>query len=592
MAQNPEVVDLSPSKETYQAVKADVNPRSAIKELVDNAIDNRNRTRSPEDPLQVEITYLSPSESPNDTEELIISDNSGGLEEDRLKLFFALGESAKENIAGSIGAYGIGAKKACAYLGDIAEFRTRHIEADRGYGFTVDEQWLNSDTWSVEKEYFDGIDRGTTEIRIRSVNFDWDSIREPLYKDLSETYEIFLGGGIKHEEHNFELILNGEAVKPPEPVDWSYFPLDGYFPRRYEGFHLEPDGDTEGSEPIQMHVTVGLMREASQRESGTDVFCQRRKVLVRDTGEEGGFGSGKHKLGTFGTGQKRLRIIVELETEGDAERLPWDAQKSHLNQYDPVAQEMYVYLHRVAKHYYSATYSKIPQSVLRPYHRDHQHAANGGSILFHDYKGRKRVTNRPDADAPVIKQVRQVAEAHAQLGIRYEEDRLKPEAYPAYHSLLEETFDREVRNELGELTDVTGPLTKIDYEHIEDQVRKIKEYARQHASEEVIVTNIPDWAAPRYHNELESLADIDDLSPVERELDLSIESKEETEPDEEGKEVTTAAGESSVQQGQTLRFFFEDESQRQRILETLELEADATAAEAANKLIERIQGSD
>lgn len=81
-------VDLSPSKETYQAVKADVNPRSAIKELVDNAIDNRTRNEAQEDSLRVKITHLTPEESPNDTEELVIWDNSGGLKEKNLKLFF------------------------------------------------------------------------------------------------------------------------------------------------------------------------------------------------------------------------------------------------------------------------------------------------------------------------------------------------------------------------------------------------------------------------------------------------------------------------------------------------------------------------
>lgn len=444
------------------------------------------------------------------------------------------------------------------------------------------------------QEYYENIEPGTTEIRIRELNFTWEDIQEPLQRDLSETYEMFLGGGVVQEEHDFELLVNGEPIEPPLPVEWSFCPLDGYFPRRYEGFQLFPNDEAESEAPIIMHVTVGLMRQASQKESGTDVFCQRRKVLVRDTGEEGGFGSGKHKLGTFGTGQKRLRIIVELETDGDAERLPWDAQKSHLNQYDPVAQEMYIYLNRVAKHYYSATYSKIPQSILRPYDETHRYAENDGGVYIHDYNDRVRVTDRPDADAPTIKQVRQIAETHAQLGIRYEDDRLKPEAYPAYHSLLEETFEREVE-ELDELVDIQGPTTGINYESIKPQIKQIEAYARQHASEDIYVPGIAEWAKPRYHAELQTLAKLDELEPVDRELDLTVskeDKKEEALQDDgqldDGKSEESARTET-VQRGQTLQFVFEDDTQREQILEALDLSSNATATEAAKKLLERLQ---
>lgn len=591
MPGNHDNVDLSPSKETYQAVKSDVNPRSALKELVDNAIDNWTRVEPTLSALKVEIEHRPSKEGKNSGEELIIRDNSGGLEEEHLSLFFALGESAKERIEGSIGAYGIGAKKAVAYLGDTAQFRTQHVDSDRGYGFTVDEEWLNSDTWSVEKQYFDNISSGHTEIRIQDLNFSWEDVEESLRTDLSETYEILLADGVGKNGQDFELIVDGELISPPETPDWSYCPLDGYFPRRFEGFQLNPDEvDTENSPPIIMNVTVGLLREASQIESGTDIYCQQRKVLVRNTGEEGGFGSGKHKLGSFGTGQKRLRISVELETDGDAERLPWDAQKSHLNQFDPVAQEMYKYLNRVAKRYFSATYSKIPQSILRPYDETHRYAANEGEIKVHDYEGRVRVTDGPNEDANTIKQVRRIAEAHAQLGIRYEEDRLEPEAYPAYHSLLEEIFEREVSDELSQLVDIEESVTGVNYEYIERQIEKIEQHAVDNASKGIRVVNVPAWARPRYLMELEKLTDPDSLEPVERELDLSV-SQNKLESSGTGSSIADNFGTSSrtVKSENTLQFEFNNSDVQREILDLLDLSPDATPREAANKLLEELR---
>ncbi|WP_082256432.1 ATP-binding protein [Haloferax sp. ATB1] len=92
-------------------MRADVNPRSAIKELVDNAIDNWRRLENENGELLVEIEHLSADESETGQEELVIRDNSGGLEEENLKMFFALGESAKESTESSIGAFGIGCKR-------------------------------------------------------------------------------------------------------------------------------------------------------------------------------------------------------------------------------------------------------------------------------------------------------------------------------------------------------------------------------------------------------------------------------------------------------------------------------------------------
>ncbi len=373
-----------------------------------------------------------------------------------------LGLAAKESTESSIGAFGIGAKKACAFLGKTAEFRTNFIdnEGKEGYGFTVDEEWLNSDEWEVEKQRYGDIVPGTTEVRIRDLNFDWEETANPsreteegkdtrisLAQDLSETYELFLGGGVRPTEYKLSIVVEGKKLEPSGDIDWSWYPLDGFYPRRYEGFKIEREDRSEDDAPIWMNVTVGLqddapiwmnvtvglLREANQQRAGIDIYCQRRKVLSNDKTSSAGFGSGRYKLGNFGTGQKRLKVIVEVETRGDASDLPWNSQKDGINEYDSVSQEMYKYLRRVAKPYYSASFSKFRQSLLRPYGPDSPFAVKDpdGGIQTYDYEGRERVTDKPDTKAPESKWVMSLAEAHSRLGIECDDD-LEQKSIPAY----------------------------------------------------------------------------------------------------------------------------------------------------------------
>jgi len=55
MAENS--YDLKPSKEAYRAVKSDVTPVSAFKELIDNALDNWMRKSQRTDDIEITIEY-------------------------------------------------------------------------------------------------------------------------------------------------------------------------------------------------------------------------------------------------------------------------------------------------------------------------------------------------------------------------------------------------------------------------------------------------------------------------------------------------------------------------------------------------------
>ncbi len=288
--------DLKPSKEAYQAVKSDVTPVSAFKELIDNALDNWRRNLDGLDPATIEIEYHEGGTGDND--EIVIRDDTGGVEEDDLHILFALGQSNKAEISGSIGAYGVGAKKAIVNLGNQATIKSRHMYADTGFGFTIDQDWLeDEDDWTVDKATYEDIDKGVTEIRISDLNTPWEKYRDNLTEDLGKTYEHFLRKDkiedmesvsivVREYDENDEL-TDTTKVEPPEPIEWSFTPMDDLYVRRYENIDLN---SKEFDAAVTLNITVGLMREASAEHSGADIYCQHRRVLTGVDDERAGFG--------------------------------------------------------------------------------------------------------------------------------------------------------------------------------------------------------------------------------------------------------------------------------------------------------------
>lgn len=131
MSSEEEYYDLSPDKRTLRSLRSDVTPITAVEELVDNVLDNWRRVC----PLQDDITIDIDFDFENDV--FRIEDDSGGLNEEKVKKIFALGGSTKEEIPNSIGSYGMGAKKAILRLGHRAVIKSRALNADTAYGFVI-----------------------------------------------------------------------------------------------------------------------------------------------------------------------------------------------------------------------------------------------------------------------------------------------------------------------------------------------------------------------------------------------------------------------------------------------------------------------
>jgi len=524
MATN-DTYDLKPSKEAYRAIKSDVTPVSAFKELIDNALDNWARVSQQTDDIWIKIEH---QEEDEEQEEIVIRDNSGGVPEDDVGMLFALGESAKEEIPGSIGAYGIGAKKAIVNLGNSAVIRSRSLDSDTGFGFEIDQEWLHDDDrWEVEKEEFEDIDPGVTEIRIRDLNVDWEDYAEDIPDELGKTYQRFIQGNGLSETGEVSILVNGESVTAPTPINWSFTPVDGFAPRRYEKIELESN---ELDEDVYLHVTVGLMRKADQEAAGTDIYCQNRLVLSGIEDERAGYntGSGSNRLGKHTNQHNRLKVEVEFETEGDASTLPWDAQKSDIDRYNRVAQLAYGWIRRIVIPYHEAAgaFDIMRTTFLAPYGRDSEYATTEMFDEPFDYSGRKRVTDKPDTGFTDARWLNERCSRDVRFKI-YSLDGVDPKLVPAYHEemirLTRQEYDlpdgTDEETAVSELTDVESLAGLEEEERPVDVIlTEIKQWVRFDSREDRRRTYLEAWKQPIYDHLLEQqVGDLQDLETVDRE---------------------------------------------------------------------------
>lgn len=530
-----EFVDLSPSKETYESVGADVNRITAVEELIDNALDNWERESGREAEANISIRYL------DEEDELVIRDDTGGVRPDEIHMLFALGRSAKDEVPGSIGAFGIGGKKAVVYLGKKATIKSRHKDKGFGVGYTVGEDWLREEgNWRLEKKKFDGLESGVTEIRIGKLNFEWgEEFAEDLRKALGSTYDFFLGNELHKEDNLLSIEVDGKPVEASGLPDWTYSPFDKVHPRRYENIELDvPTID----EPVYLHVTAGLLRKKDTNAAGVDFYCQKRKILESVRDERALFGDSNNAIGNFTVHHERLKVLVEFETEGDGRKLPWDAQKNDIDPYNPVMQEATGWLKRLIEPYYKIDDNKAPRSFMEYYPPDSEYAVNDGQVERLNYHGRTYNTDQPDDDVPQVTELLNTVEAHRKLGFRCPRA-LEDWQVPAYEAQFETELDKdESLDDYPELN--TAPIG-LDIDSVDEQIEEIESLAAEHLAAGVkYIEELKNWQILTYEaylnenadRELETITDAEDLPEG---VPASTNDLEPDEPKEEIEEAGT-----------------------------------------------------
>lgn len=494
-----ERAQLIPTKEALTALKSDVTLESAILELCDNALDAWKRATDRTDEARIDISI----EEGDSQTQLIIRDDTGGVTREEAAMLFGLGRTAKQN-DGSIGTFGVGAKKSLVNLGVPFSIRSHHPGDEQGWRYRIDEDWFEDDhDWSVPLHTDTEIKPEVTEIRIEDLNYEWtDKTAEALRERLGEAYNLFLSDEIQSlcgEEFNLTILVNDEPISADGVPDWAFSPFDGLFPRRFEDIELEFD---HLDAPVYVDITVGLMHKKDTHSAGTDIYIQKRKVISSARDDQGGFGEGKELLGKFNARHDRLRIIVEIEIEADGQQLPWDTQKSSIDKHNPImrgtddARGVYNWLRRVTQAYYTLDADKVPRAFLESYEDSSPVAANDGTVISYDYSDRQRIVSghRPDTDLTEINALRQKSEAHATLRIRCDPD-IEDWKLPAYRTQLEQESDRE----LDQLTQISKqPPTEIE-PVAHDEAGRINELARIHMENGVrYPEELEAWQKPRY----------------------------------------------------------------------------------------------
>jgi len=188
---------------------------SRIMELVDNSID----AKLPNKKLVVDI-HISKKGKRQFIE---IKDNGFGMDEEKARSFFKLGDSQKQG-KGKIGRFGLGAKVAILGLGNSAHIRSTPY--NENYGIEIDFDINKFSTWEIEYKLTkeEKSNHGTT-IRINDITVrigDVNRFAERLSEQISKTYKHFILTG------EVEICVNNTPVKPHtvELIDDLYQKFD------------------------------------------------------------------------------------------------------------------------------------------------------------------------------------------------------------------------------------------------------------------------------------------------------------------------------------------------------------------------------
>src|SRR6266568_1042695 len=133
-------IDGTPLKRMFWSIISDYDLKTALCELVDNALDIARQL-------------------------ILVKDNAGGLKQDELRLLVAPGGSRNEPTAELIGIFGVGSKRAGIALGEHVVIKTRFRE-EQSCQIDITPEWLQTDDWQLPAYAIPDIEPATTQVDI------------------------------------------------------------------------------------------------------------------------------------------------------------------------------------------------------------------------------------------------------------------------------------------------------------------------------------------------------------------------------------------------------------------------------------------
>lgn len=327
-------LNFSPIKSFFVSMLTrDIMLDDAILDLLDNCVDGilrsgRTGGEKPYTGFKAEIEFKKDSFS--------ISDNCGGIPWSLHEYAFRLGRASESDRppdpAGTVGAYGIGMKRAIFKMGKRCLISTRSGQDQ--YEVEITPDWLRKDSeWfiPVRSAKRSGEGDGTT-IVIGDLN---DGISEKftenaedfsseLVRKISGHYSFIIDKG-------FEVTLNGEPIKPRTTKFVFRHDEEEHTIRPYI-FKMESGG-------VKVFLAVGFTRgiptpseildeekspQYSSRYAGWTVICNDRAVLYCDRSEMTGWGEAG--VPRFHTQFIAISGIVEFRSDV-ADKLPTTTTK-------------------------------------------------------------------------------------------------------------------------------------------------------------------------------------------------------------------------------------------------------------------------
>lgn len=331
MKKEVKIVDGTPEKRLFWSIISDYDLKTSMCELIDNALDIWLKSGK-SDALTIKLDLDS------DRQLIRIQDNAGEVPEGEHRVLVSPGGTLNNPDDNVIGLFGVGSKRAVVALAEETKILTRHKDGP-SYEIDINQDWLGSEEWELPVYEIDQIQPNSTIVDLSKLRSPLGSQDvEELQLHLGETYAFFL------KLPNFEIVINGQNVKPIEFDKWAYPP--GFEPRCYIFNIPINDGDAVGVE-----LNAGLIREkeSGKDEYGVYFYCNNRLIAKEIKDKEVGYIT---KLaGVPHSDASLARVIVKLY--GSARLMPWNSSKSAVSYSHHVFRALHGFLVPVVSDYSS-----------------------------------------------------------------------------------------------------------------------------------------------------------------------------------------------------------------------------------------------
>ncbi len=333
-----EDVDASPVKSFFVSMLTrDIQLDEAILDLLDNCVDGILRAKGKQAGNKPYQGYKADIEFKEDS--FMIADNCGGIPWDLHEYAFKMGRSAdtSHDIAGSVGVYGIGMKRAIFKMGKHCLITTRN--SNNEYEIEVTSDWiLDEKDWKLPVKPTNKL--AGTEGTVILIGELYPGIASQ-FSESARTFQSDLERMISTHyafiiDKGFEVRINGNLVQPrPTKLIFDEVGIKKKGVSAVQPFIFRtktPDG-------IEVFLAVGFTRRIpsenevmgeqeekrySSLEAGWTVLCNDRAVLYCDRSELTGWGEAG--VPRYHTQFIAISGIVEFRAD-DASKLPTTTTK-------------------------------------------------------------------------------------------------------------------------------------------------------------------------------------------------------------------------------------------------------------------------